>query len=286
MESRLEGFRIEVSQSQQRARTNGVYLLFAKGKRPSRDAIKRFADGNHHTSLSYDPLVHSPLRSVDDDFDGASPTQNHFADSGKEMMGWVELLRDGLAFDLEGLAPGYDLDIPEIEYNYDFEDKLPLVGYEALRLVPGSHLIGGGNTLPIIRSIISLACDLAHEIEDISAIAWPPARSVIGRIFFESISTAWLDGGAFPALGLTSFKQMTDGAIQSVGLDYLIGQELRIEVPLSNQRIEATRLGIRLVNHLILVGGLTESERFTAPDGSMLVLRPSRNGKFIRAWGD
>jgi hypothetical protein len=41
---------------------------------------------------------------------------------------------------------------------------------------------------------------------------------------------------------------------------------------------------VRLINQLILIGGLDESERIVAPDGTRLVMRPSRNGRFIRVW--
>lgn len=110
--------------------------------------------------------------------------------------------------------------------------------------------------------------------------------SVIGRRFFESVATAWLEGGAFPALGLTAFRETVDGALQSVGLDFWIGQELRLEPPISHDKVAATRLGVRLINQLILVGAMTQAERVTAPDGSRLVMRPSTNGKFIRVWPD
>ncbi|MEM6857882.1 MAG: hypothetical protein AAF559_08415 [Pseudomonadota bacterium] len=129
-----------------------------------------------------------------------------------------------------------------------------------------------------------MARDLTHHFDDLEAIVWPPSQSAIGRRFFESISTAWLDGGPFPALGLTAFKETMDGALQSVGMDFWIGQELRIELPLSNDKVAATRLGVRLVNQLIAVGGLEDSERIVAPDGSRLIMRPSRNRKFIRVW--
>ena len=75
-----------------------------------------------------------------------------------------------------------------------------------------------------------------------------------------------------------------DGALQSIGLDFWIGQEIRIEPPLATDRVAATRLGVRLINHLIMVGGLSQAEPMTAPDGRKLVLTPSGNRKFVRVW--
>lgn len=138
--------------------------------------------------------------------------------------------------------------------------------------------------MPVVKGLVGLARDLVHQFDDLLAIVWPPSASAIGRRFFESVTTAWLEGGPFPALGLTAFKETIDGAVQSQGLDFWIGQELRIEPPLSSDKVTATRLGVRLVNHLVMVGGIEGDERTVAPDGSRLIMRVSRNGRFVRVW--
>ncbi len=199
-------------------------------------------------------------------------------------MAWIELLREGLTFDLMGLASGDASRFPDIEHRFDLQGVPTALSFEALQLVPGQHLSGGERSMPVIRSLIALARDLTHHFTDLAVIVWPPSQSAIGRRFFESISTAWLEGGTFPALGLTAFRETIDGALQSVGLDFWLDQELRIEPPLSQDKVAATRLGVRLINQLILLGGLEESERIIAPDGTPLVMRPSRNRKFIRVW--
>ena len=132
------------------------------------------------------------------------------------------------------------------------------------------------------RGLIALARDFARHFDQLLAIVWPHSYSAVGRRFFESSATAWLEGGPFPALGLTSFRETLDGALQTVGLDFWIDQELRIEPPLSSDKPAATRLGVRLVNHLIAVGGIAQAERIVAPDGGRLVLTISRNRRFIR----
>ena len=194
----------------------------------------------------------------------------------------MELLREGLTFDIHGLAPGVPCDFGTLDNRFDIEQSPASMRLEALKIVPGQHLAGAAHTLPVARGMIALARDLVHHFDDLEAIGWGPAQSVIGKRYFESVATAWLDGGAFPALGLTAFRETFDGALQTVGLDFWIGQELRIEPPLSADRIAATRLGVRLVNQLILIGGLEKAEHVLAPDGSQLVMRPSRNGKFVR----
>ncbi|WP_285710298.1 hypothetical protein [Erythrobacter oryzae] len=199
-------------------------------------------------------------------------------------LAWIELLREGLTFDLSGLAPGPASAFPGLAHRFDLP-ALPTPGeYEAMVLRPGPHLAEGAASLPLMRELLALGCDIVRQFEDVLAVAWGPAATAIGRRYFESVTSAWLDGGPFPALGLTAFTATADAALESVGLAFWIGQELRIEPPLSADRVAATRLGIRLVNHLVLAGGLNEDDRIIAPDGSRLVLRPSRSRALISVW--
>jgi hypothetical protein len=197
---------------------------------------------------------------------------------------WLELLTDGLTFDLTGLAPGPACAFPDFAHRFDLP-ILPLAAdHEVLALRPGPHLAAGPGSLPVNRAMLRLACEMVRHFADLVAVAWPASGSVIGRRYFESVISAWLDGGPFPALGITAFIETPDGALQSTGLGFWIGQELRIEPPLSADRVAATRLGVRLVNHLVLIGGLNADDRITAPDGTRLVLRASQNRAMISVW--
>jgi len=233
-------------------------------------------------ALSHDPADETPVHLVA--ADGQQIRQAGQGMAPTADFAWLELLRDGLTFDLIGLASGDAVRLPEIEHRFDLEETPSSVRHEALQLAPGHHLAGGERTTPVVKGLMALARDLVQHFEEIEAVVWPPSESAIGRRFFESVSTAWLDGGPFPALGLTAFRETIDGALQSIGLNFWINQELRIESPLSIDKVSATRLGVRLVNQLILVGGIEGSERIVAPDGNLLVMRTSRNGKYVRVW--
>jgi hypothetical protein len=197
---------------------------------------------------------------------------------------WLELLRDGLTFDLSGLMPGPAAPFPAIVHRFDLPQLPTASDYEALTLRAGPHLAAAGNSMPVIRTMLMLGCDLVRHFPDLVAVCWGPSDSAIGRRYFESVTTAWLDGGPFPALGLTAFVETPDGALESSGLAFWIGQELRVEPPLSADRVAATRLAIRLVNHLVIRGGMTEDDRIVAPDGTGLLLRPSRSRALISVW--
>jgi hypothetical protein len=250
-------------------------LLFAKGKRPDRHEVKAFAGRLPAVSVSHDPVAgdapHSEGRRQQE---GIWPGQ----------LEWLELLRDGLTFDLSGLAPGPASAFPAFAHRFDLPAMPAPDDCEAMVLRPGPHLAEGTASLPVMRELLALGCDIVRQFDDILAVGWAPAGAAIGRRFFESVTSAWLDGGPFPALGLTAFTETVDAAIESVGLAFWIGQELRIEPPLSADRVAATRLGIRLVNHLVLAGGLAGDDRIIAPDGSRLVLRPSRSRALISVW--
>ena len=199
-------------------------------------------------------------------------------------MHWIELLRDGLTFDLSGLAPGPASHFPDLMHRFDLPALPTAADFEAMTLRPGPHLAAGGGSLPVNRAMLALGCDLVRQLDDLVAVVWTPAGSAIGRRFFESVTSAWIEGGPFPALGLTAFVETQDGALQSVGLGFWIGQELRIEPPLSHDRVAATRLGIRIVNHLVIGGPLGSDDRIVAPDGTRLVLRPTANRAMISVW--
>ena len=261
----------------------GVYLLFTDGERPDRHVIREFAEANTSTTLTLDPAQRPALHVVGDDDTEASISATQ-AQGKPNQPDWVELLRNGLTFDLEGLAPGKGFDAPETVSLFDCAPTYNVETASAIRLVAGAHLAGSEGSLPVLRGMLGLASDLVQHFEQISTVIWPPSASAIGRRFFESTTTAWLDGGAFPALGLTAFKETIDGGLESVGLDFLIGQELRIEPALAGDKVAATRLGVRLINQLVLSGKILQSEQIIAPDGRELRIAPSQNGKYARLW--
>ncbi len=259
----------------------GVCLLFAKGTRPDRSSLLAFLDAQSSASLSFDPADRSPVHLVASGGEMLE-TGSRIGGSGTEGGVWLEVLREGLTFDVLGLAPGGPVAFPIIEYRFDLAEMPGAAAYEAMQIVPGTHLLGGERSMPVVKAMMALARDMVQHFDEAKAVVWPPSQSAIGRRFFESVSTAWLDDGPFPALGLTAFRETVDGALQSVGLDYWIEQELRIESPLSIDKVAATRLGVRIINQLILVGGIEQNERIVAPDGSRLLLTLSRNRKFVR----
>ena len=236
-------------------------MLFPLGKRPAAELLVDWAGRSGRFAVSHVPTV---------------------GDTGQPGVAWAELLLDGLTFDIDGLHPGIAVDTPEVVHHFDCAPGPDHVLFESLRLIPGPHLSGGERSLPIIRTMLQLVCLISEQADDLDAVIWSPAKAMIGTAYFRRIVNAWLDGGAFPALGLTAFKPTVDDGLQSEGLAFFTGQELRIEPELATDKADATRLAVRLVNQLVPLGRLDGPEIVTAPDGRVLRLAPSINGRFVR----
>jgi hypothetical protein len=196
---------------------------------------------------------------------------------------WLELLVDGLTFDCLGLEPGPALRLAEPRHRFEFTHDIE-AGSEAIAIVPGPHLAGAGNSLPVVRTMVRLAAELAYNSSDLLGVFWQPAQSVIGKSYFTSIASQWLSGGAFPALGLSGIVAQADGALRSDGLAFFTGQEIEIEASLASNKVKASQLIVRLVDVLAGSEPLKESQEIMGIDGRPLVLTPSSDGSIVRVF--
>lgn len=191
---------------------------------------------------------------------------------------WAELLAGGLTFDCRGLAPGRAGVHP---------GKAALLGLpdapagEVVTLEPSPHLAEGGGLLPVVRALAGLGAQLAG-MPGVLGAYWRPAHCWMTPKYFRGVVQDWLKGGPFPALGLTSLQQARDGAMVSVGLDYLIGQELFF---LPNRRLApaaVARIAVRLVNDLLATGPLREPLELTGPEGERVAIKPILGGRQLQ----
>lgn len=195
---------------------------------------------------------------------------------------WLELLVDGLTFDFVGLAPGPGISAPEVRFRIDCDKQLDLDDYDLVGLAPGPHLSGGARSLVVAKVLSGLGCDIARELGTVKGFYWLPSLSVTGPQLFTSSITAWVEGGPFPALGLTAFQVDGEGGLESVGLSFFTGQELVLSAELAGDPASATRLAMRLVHQLALHGTLDEDETVTGPDGARIILKPDEGGTKVK----
>jgi hypothetical protein len=247
---------------------SAVSLLFAAGRRPEAAAIRDIAERNRGFAISFDPSVNG--------VPGPTPIE-------AESQTWLELLANGLTFDLVGLDPGPASEPPPCVHAYSLTVDAEAARLEAITVCPGPHIAGGRAMLPVLRSLAWLAAILS-EIDGVEAIAWHPARSWCGPDYFRGGVLRWIEGGVFPGLALTALAVTPDGGMQSEGLSLFAGQDLRIEPELMLDKAEGAKIGVRLIDYMVEAGPIDTSRRMTGPDGQALRLEPSVNRRFVRVW--
>lgn len=172
----------------------------------------------------------------------------------------VEILREGLTFDLTGLAPGPARPHLPVRYSYGLPKHFPVEPLEAVHLLPGPHLrVGSAQLLPVVRVAAGLLADLA-QLSGLVAISWAAAENIVGPQFFARSIRGWRHGGPFPTFSLVSLSRCNNRTITSEGLRGLIGCELRFS-PRQGQGQEqeqgaetAFKQAVRLVDWVVMQG--------------------------------
>lgn len=239
-------------------------LLFLPGRRPSAAEVRAAAQRDGGFTISLDPADDAP------------------ANADPEALRWLELLANGLTFDLEGLRPGEAEPVPPAGHLYGLPADFAPGMLEAVTLRPGPHLRAGGTMVPVVRGMAWLMARLA-QMPFVQAVAWHPARTWCSPRHFSDSVIRWADGGPFPGLGLTALAPTPEGGLQSEGLSLFTGQELRIEPHLVSDRAAGARLALRMLHWLVENGQLTGQVTLAGPGGEALVLDPSTSGRFVSA---
>ena len=271
----------------------GLSLLFAKGQRPSRDdlarlAAARVAPGAGGFSLGHDFGGHGTGREGSGRegsgrYGNSKPgtrsqvTRKH---PGQDDTGQLELVASGLTFELSGLHPAPPAPPPVVHHRFGADEGAGLTTLEAVALLPGDHIAGGQVLMPVVRTMLALACRMA-ELPGLSAIVWHPAHSLIGPGLFRRQVDGWLGGGAFPALGLTALIKGADGTVRSHGLAHFIGQELALDPSIDGGAAAAARVAVRLIHALVEDGPLQAPIDVEGPDGQPLHAAPENAGRLV-----
>jgi hypothetical protein len=195
--------------------------------------------------------------------------------------GWLELLVNGLTFDLTGLAPAAAAESPPFVHRYGVPGSRDPEAFEAVALSPGAHLAGAEAMIPVVRSAAGLAATLA-DLPRCEAVGWRPARAVAGVAHFRQGVDAWLGGGAFPALGMTALTRNGSGSLRSEGLDFLIGRELVLQ-PSGAPPAEDAKLAIRLIDMLVQRGMGEGVITMEAMPGITVTLTDDRGQRVVNA---
>ncbi len=230
------------------------------GTRPRAADVRRLTERDGQLSVSFDP-----------------------SGEGGEEEGWLELLANGLTFDCSGLVPQEGSAMPDLAHSYALPPGFKASEHEAIIVRPGPHLTAGRAMFPVVRTLAMIAATLVR-LEGVRAVAWHPARAAVEGGFFRRSVTRWIEGGAFPGLGLTALSQDADGGLRSEGLAMLTGQELHLRAEVAGDAGERSKIALRLLDWLVENGRITESFVLTGPSGETLRLEPVDNSAIVEVW--
>lgn len=185
-----------------------------------------------------------------------------------------------MSFDCLGLSPAKPYPLPPRAQLFGLEPGQVDRRLEAIELIPGPHLAGGERLMPLVRGLVGLGAQLA-ALEGVKAVCWRPAGSWMEPGHYRRIASEWVQGGAFPALGLTSLERHAGGMVASRGLAFLTGQELQLNPKAGASADAVTRLAVRLIDELVYSGPLRERAHYSGPDGEDLVAVPNDEGNVV-----
>ncbi len=200
-------------------------LLFGRGGRPAADGIAGLTAGPDGFAL---------------------------LNSDRALPGGAELLRDGLTFDLAGLAPAPQRAVPGVTHRVALPNDFNCDSLEAVWFMVGPHLAGAERLLPVLRVAAAVLSNLA-TLGGLEAIVWRPARIAMSPTWFAEAVGIWLAGGPFPALALTALARSPDG-LESEGLSFLTGQEFKLHARSGGPNREDSRIAVRLTDWLVAHG--------------------------------
>lgn len=238
----------------------GFSLLFPPGQRPDGLTVERVlaVDGTEPAPAA---VVHRP-----------DPAE-----------GWLELLASGLSFDISALAPQSAAPTPTPRHVYGMDQSAVFAGFEAIHLAPGPHIAGGGRMIPVVRVMSGLVAALARLL-GARGVIWHPAETLMDSGYFSRVVKRWLEGGAFPALGLTALAPGPEGGVATFGLSFFIGQEAWMLASPEAERSETNKLAFRAIDFLIRNGPL-EPDRTCRWDGEeAIVMQASPDGRTVSIW--
>jgi hypothetical protein len=198
--------------------------------------------------------------------------------------GTLELVAQGLAFDVTGLADVSPLPPPPVRHRIGL-DAESLDGLAAVLVRPGLHLQAAANLLPVVRVQAAIAARIA-SLPGARAACWLPAATANAPATFASTVASWLAGGPFPALAFTALVADPDGTLHSRGLSFFTGQEIHIAPRPGRSPRESARIAIRLVDELAGAEPLRAITRFTGPSGERLVATPDGECGVIRIYSE
>jgi hypothetical protein len=162
-----------------------------------------------------------------------------------------------------------------------FCDSDVAVTKSRLTISLGNNLLGGQFVAPIALNLLIFAKNVAMRL-GANAVAWTPSQLLSDASYFATTVEEYANGGAFPVLS-TVRLQVSDGTLQTMGLNWFAGQELELKGEGLSQA-ELVRRAVRIVHDIATNGSLLVSQDIPDLDQGQLVrLNPSLEGDQVYA---
>ena len=194
----------------------------------------------------------------------------------------LEVIVDGLSFDIQGLGPGVPTAHPEIGHYADGAIDLATSEVEVVALTPAPNISLASGELPIVQAMMELAVGLTTAWTRSIAVVWGPGRVAATPGFFSSAVARWVRGGPFPTQALVGFAENGEETLRSEGAAFFVGQEIEVTGSIARATDMARGIGARVFNHLLLNGRLNDVAHIQGRDGTVLRLAPTGDGAWLR----
>ncbi|HEY9093186.1 hypothetical protein [Parasphingorhabdus sp.] len=208
-------------------------------------------------------------------------TDIYFAPSQYENLDRLRAVTSGMAFDLVHYsADEITQSLADTDLQHIFCET-PEKQLSGIGIALTEHISAAKSDGTINRALLDLARHIGHSIKA-SSIIWRPAQLHIGFDYFIGAIDHYIAGGPFPVLVQVAITQLPDGKMQTSGLSYFAGQEIRISAPSDYAPNEVVKRLVRII-HDIATNGKVEEEAvidgFNA--GERLSITPVENGQSV-----
>lgn len=133
----------------------------------------------------------------------------------------------------------------------------------------GEHLVAGRHMTPINLALLKIGQIIGNNLSA-TGIIWVPARIHSGFEYFSEATYHYDNEGIFPLLSQVAVLEPSDGQIQTRGLDYFCGYELRIIFPSQGSRCDWIR-------HLLTIAQTAMHREIPADANPLLHKAPEKS---------
>ncbi len=179
-----------------------------------------------------------------------------------------EIVSDGMIFRLT-IECAHDMGSDRTIENL-FTSRIPH-NCKAVGITLGQHLVTGKHMPPVNLALLSIARTIGVELEAIG-IVWLPAKLHVDFAYFSAAVDQYSESGIFPTIVQIALQSPGNGRLETRGLTYFAGREVRTLYPEQQNRRAWMSHFLRLTGAVMSGQRLTKETAIlnSAPDDARL----------------